>query len=82
MGGILAYVSWRSQSYDCSAEGAAPHPQYFVRGYGAVGSAFDWQSKGQGSESPYLHQQHRFYGGAFVLYKVLLDSANLQVVVQ
>ena len=27
-----------------------------IWGIGAVGSAFDWQSKGQGFESPILHQ--------------------------
>ena len=26
------------------------------RGHGAVGSAFEWHSKGQGFESPWLHQ--------------------------
>ena len=27
------------------------------RGHGAVGSAFEWHSKGQGFESPWLHQK-------------------------
>ena len=27
------------------------------RGYSAVGSAFEWHSKGQGFDSPYLHQR-------------------------
>lgn len=26
-------------------------------GYGAAGSAFEWHSKGQGFESPYLHHK-------------------------
>lgn len=28
------------------------------RGHGAVGSAFEWHSKGQGFESPWLHQKN------------------------
>ena len=53
-----------------------------ARGYGAVGSAFEWHSKGHEFESRYLHQMQKsavfgvkipeiadFY---FVLYMVLL----------
>lgn len=32
-------------------------PHQLIWGIGAVGSAFDWQSKGQGFESPILHQK-------------------------
>ncbi len=28
------------------------------RGHGAVGSAFEWHSKGQGFESPWLHHMN------------------------
>ncbi len=30
-----------------------------IRGIGAAGSAFDWQSKGQGFEPPMLHQNKK-----------------------
>ena len=30
---------------------------FTMRGIGAAGSAFDWQSKGQGFESPMLHHK-------------------------
>ena len=30
-----------------------------IRGIGAAGSAFDWQSKGQGFEPPMLHQTEK-----------------------
>ena len=33
------------------------HKNFILWGYSAAGSAFDWQSKGQGFESPYLHQK-------------------------
>ena len=29
-----------------------------IWGYGAVGSASEWHSEGQGFESPYLHSTH------------------------
>ena len=32
-----------------------------IWGYGAVGSASEWHSEGQGFESPYLHRQNRSF---------------------
>ena len=43
------------------------------RGHGAVGSAFEWHSKGQGFESPWLHQKYRAFCTIFFI-KVFSDN--------
>ena len=54
-GGILRLRFVASQSLIARLRAQRHTPDY-LWGYGAVGSAFDWQSKGHEFESRYLHQ--------------------------
>ena len=44
-------------------------------GYSAVGSAFEWHSKGQGFESPYLHKKAPSFDVAF-LFKLRIRTGG------